>query len=170
MRSIISACALAFVAGCATTSGSAPTETRSGFDGARVVNIEGHGLACKRMLCPGLGAQWNSGRPGSAVLTVYLFNDWQAITGAKLSIDGQVIELTPLKSSITTFSRPGEAVKVSRRDFVADLATVRQMASGGKAWLRVGTLDGYIEEAVIDGPTDSKAFHALRRFLAQVDG
>lgn len=51
--------ALAALAGCSTTSGTGPNVTRSGFDGARVVAINGHGNACKGMLCTGLGAHWN---------------------------------------------------------------------------------------------------------------
>jgi hypothetical protein len=116
-----------------------------------------------------LGAQWNSGLPESAVLSVYVFNDWRPITWVKLSVDGRVIELAPLKGSITTFSQPGAVSKESRRDFAVDLTLVRQVTSGGRAWLRVGTPEGYIEEAIIDGETDSKALHALRRFLAEVD-
>lgn len=168
MKLAIAACATVLMAGCATTSGSAPTESRSGFDGARVVNIAGHGAACRQALCPGLGAQWNSRAPDTAILTVYLFNEFRGITGAELSIDGQQVELHPTQA-LTNFSRPGDAVRESRLDFAVPMTVVRSITSAQKAWLRVRTTDGYVEDAIIDGPTDSKAFHALKRFLAAVD-
>ena len=88
--------ALAALAGCSTTSGTGPNVTRSGFDGARVVTINGHGNACKGMLCTGLGAQWTSKNPTESVLVVYVFNDIKGITGAQLNIDGQTYDLTTI--------------------------------------------------------------------------
>lgn len=158
------------LAGCATTSGTAPTSTISGFDGGRVVNIAPHGAACTEFFCPGLGAQWNSTRPDSAVVTVAIFNEIRGITGAQISVDGQATtwrKLTPL----TNFSRAGDPLKVSSADFSVPMREVRAIASGQhRVWLRVLTTAGYSEVAVIDGSTDSKAFHALRRFVAEVDG
>lgn len=162
----IGAAAALITVGCATTAGNAPTSSVSGFDGGRVVNISGHGLACKTMVCSGLGAQWSSKSPQSAIVTVYLFNDIKGITGASLSVDGQVTSLRAV--NLTNFSRPGDAVKQSRADFVVPLQLVRSITTAQKAWLRVQTTDGYVEDAIVDGPTDSKALHALKRFLAEV--
>lgn len=156
------------LAGCATTTGTAPTDARSGYDGARVVNIAAHGGACTSMLCPAIGAQWNDKRPDVAIVTVALMNAWQPITGARLMIDGKETRLDPLPG-ITTFSAPVQGMRESTRDFTAPLATVRALSTAGKAWLRVGTTDGNVEVAIIDGATDSKALHAMRRFLALVD-
>lgn len=165
----IAAAVVVALAGCANTTGTGPTESVSGFDGARVVNINGHAAACRNMLCPGLGAQWSSARPESVIVTVHLFNEWRPITSAKVNVGGRTVELKPLAGAITTFSKPGDPIRQSNRDFSASLALVRELAADGRSWLRVGTPDGYIEDAIIDGPTDSKALHALRRFLAQVD-
>jgi hypothetical protein len=166
--------AVAFVAGsmlfvgCATTSGNAPTSTRSGFDGARVVDITAHGVACSSMLCPGIGAQWNSKRPDSAIVSVKLFGDFIGISGAAINVDGNIIDLGRAQS-VTNFSRPGNALRESSNTFVVPMALVRSIASAQRAWLRVVTTQGTVEDAIIDGPKDSKAYHALKRFLAQVD-
>lgn len=160
--------ALAALAGCSTTSGTGPNVTRSGFDGARVVTINGHGNACKGMLCTGLGAHWNSKTPADAVLVVYLFNDIKAITGAKLNIDGQTHDLTTMQT-FTNFNELGAATKESRKGFIVPLDLVRKITTSQRTWLRVQTTGGYAEDAVIDGQTDSKAYHALKRFLTAVD-
>lgn len=165
---LLAALLSAALAGCATTSGVAPRESRSGFDGARVVTIEGHGNACQTMLCTGLGAQWTSARPESAILSVYVFSEIRGITGAQVSVDAlPPLRLTPLPG-LTNFS-VDSGVRKSRSDFAVPLATVRQIAGAQRAWLRVQTTNGYIEDAIVDGSVDSHALHALRRFLAQVD-
>ena len=46
---------------------------------------------------------------------------------------------------------------------------LRSIAGAQRAWLRVHTTDGYVEDAIVDGSTDSKALHAMRRFLSEVD-
>ncbi len=161
--------AAALLSSCATTSGTAPKTATSGFDGARVVTIEPHGAACREFFCPGLGAQWRSDAPELALVRVAIFNEIRGITGAQISVDDQATtwrKVTPL----TDFSRPGSLLKVSSADFAVPLEQVRVIASGQRrVWLRVLTTAGSMEVPVIDGQTDSKAFHALRRFVAEVD-
>lgn len=154
--------------GCSTTSGLEPSISQSGFDGARVVTIRGHGNACKDVLCTGLGAQWTSKDQTEAVLVVYLFNDIKGITGAQLNIEGQVHKLSNMRQ-LTNFSESGSPMKESRKGFLVPLDLVRKITTSQRTWLRVETTGGYIEDAVIDGQTDSKAYHALKRFLAAVD-
>ena len=166
--SICASCALIVaLSGCATTSGTAPTSATSGFDGAKVVSIDPHGLACRSMTCPAIGAQWRSTYPGAAVVTVTVFNEIIGVTAVEFNVDGKVSRLQPLH--LTRFSKPGDLLKESRTDFGASMDLVREIARAQRAWLRVHTTDGSIEEAIVDGPTDSKAVHALRRFLAEVD-
>lgn len=160
--------ALAALAGCSTTSGTGPNVSHSGFDGARVVTINGHGNACKSMLCTGLGAQWTSKNPTESVLVVYVFNDIKGITGAQLNIDGQTYDLTTMRP-FTNFSDFGAATKESRKGFLVPIDLVRKITASQRTWLRVQTTGGYVEDAVIDGQKDSKAYHALKRFLAAVD-
>lgn len=167
IRTAIAMAAFA-LASCANTSGLEAKTTSSGFDGARVVDIQPHGAACTGMVCPGLGAQWSSKAPDSAIVTVAVFHEIRGITGAEVSVAGQATRLKAM-GVITTFSRPGDPLRVSRTDFAAPLALVRSMASAERVWLRVHTTDGYIEAAIVDGQLDSKAVHALRRFISQVD-
>jgi len=157
------------LAGCANTVGSSASEVRSGFSGGRVVSIGGHGNACKSTTCTGLGGQWDSSKPEAAILSVYVFNDIKGITGASFAIDGAVTRVTPLPG-LTHFSRPGDMLKQSRHDFSVPLSLIRHIVEAKKVWLRVQTTDGYMEDAVIEGTDDSKAYHAMKRFLAQIDG
>lgn len=154
-------------AGCSTTSGLSPESTRSGFDGARVVTISHHGNACTSILCTGLGAQWTSANPADAILTVTVFNEFKGITGAALNIDGKITTIKPI--GLTNFSRPGAPLKESSSNFAVPLQLLRSIAGAQRAWLRVHTTSGYLEDAIVDGATDSKALHAMRRFLAEVD-
>jgi len=120
------------------------------------------------MICTGLGAQWSSKHPVDAVLVVSLFNEVRAIVGAQLNIDGKVYDLSNAQP-FTNFSDFGAATKESRKGFIVPIDLIRKIASSQRTWLRVTTTAGNFEDAVIDGQTDSKAFHALRRFLATVD-
>lgn len=159
---------LAILTGCATTSGTGPTVSRSGFDGSTVVDIAPHGNDCSSMTCTGLGAQWSSTTPDAAVLKVQVFNDITAITGAKLSIDGQVIELEPVRG-LTNFDTTLPGLKISVKGYQIKLADLRRISSAQRAWLRVSTPTGYVEDRIVEGGSDSKALHAIRRFLAAVD-
>lgn len=159
---------LAALAGCATTSGSDARVSRSGFDGARIVTVNPHGNACRSMSCTGLGAQWSSKSPTEAVLVISLFNETRAIVGAQLNIDGKVYDLSNAQP-FTNFSDFDAATKESRKGFIVPTDLIRKIAASQRTWLRVTTTVGNFEDAVIDGQTDSKAFHALRRFLASVD-
>ena len=168
MRCIYSMVVVAALCGCATSSGVAPTRAVSGFDGGAVIDIAPHGAACSSMVCPALGAQWTSVRPGRVIITVLVYNQIAAITGASLSIDGKVTDLGTSLSA-TTFNRPGEPLKFSSTSFGVELSTVRAIAGAKRAWVRVNTPSGYVESAIVDGDTDSKALHAMRRFLYAVD-
>lgn len=168
MRVLASIIAITALSGCSATSGLQPDISQSGFDGARVVSIQGHGNACSKMVCTGLGAQWKSSSPSVATLVVYTFNDISAITGAKLNVDGKIYELVAI-DVLTNFNEPSAAIKESRKGFLVSLELIRKITKSQKTWLRVQTHDGYIEDAVIDGGTESKAYNALKRFLLAVD-
>lgn len=159
---------LAALAGCATTSGSDARVSRSGFDGARIVTVNPHGNACRSMSCTGLGAQWSSKTPTQSVLVVSLFNETRAIVEAQLNVDGKVYDLSNAQP-FTNFSDFGAATKESRKGFIVPTELIRKIANSQRTWLRVTTTAGNFEDAVIDGQTDSKAFHALKRFLVSVE-
>ncbi len=155
------------LAGCATTSGTGPTVSRSGFDGSTVVDISPHGNDCSSMTCTGLGAQWSSATPDAAILKVQVFNDITAITGAKLNIDGKVIDLEPMRG-LTNFDKSIPGLKMSVKGYHVQLSDLRRIAAAQRAWLRVSTPSGYVEDRIVEGSSDSKAYHAIRRFLDSV--
>jgi hypothetical protein len=168
-RALILALAAA-AAGCATTTGTAPTETRAGFDGARVVDIAPHGAACTGMPCVSLGAQWSSANAASALLRVRLTGSaYTGIRRVELNIDG-ITRSLETSAGLTRFSSAVPPLRDSDQVFGVPLATVQALATARRAWVRVHTGEGYIDAAVIDGDADSKAVHALRRFLAQQQG
>lgn len=156
------------LSGCSTTSGTGPAVSHSGFDNATVIRINPHGNACSGMVCTGLGAHWNATRPEETILVVSVFNSINAITGAKLNIDGEVHQLRVMET-FTNFSEFGAATKESRKGFLVPTSLVRKITMSKRTWLRVNTTSGYVEDAVIDGGKDSKAFHAMKRFLSEVD-
>ena len=83
-------------------------------------------------------------------------------------LDGQVYDLSNAQP-FTNFSDFGAATKESRKGFIVPTDLIRKIAASHRTWLRVTTSAGNYEDAVIDGQTDSKAYHALRRFVASVD-
>lgn len=163
----LSAAFLLTLVGCATTTGLAPTTSHSGFDNASVVSISSHGNACTGMTCTGLGAQWSAKTPETALLMVSISNEYKGITGAQLNMDGQVLTL---KKTVTATSMDGSGgIKQSTQSFIVPLSLIRDITNSKRTWLRVQTTAGSYEDAVIDGDKDSKAFHALKRFLVSVD-
>lgn len=162
---------LIFFVGCSTTMGLDPVIGHSGFDNAKTVTINPHANACKSMVCTGLGAQWNSSKPHSAILIVMVANEYLAISNAELNIDGKKINLRSV-GTVTDFHNPvsGSAMRESKRAFATTVETVKSILSAKRVWLRVSTPTGYLEDAVIDDDGDSKAYHALKRFMRSVRG
>lgn len=64
----------------------------------------------------------------------------------------------------TNFNEFGAATQESRERFLVLLDLIRKITASQRIWLRVQTTRGYVEDAVIDGRTNSKACHALKRF------
>jgi hypothetical protein len=93
---------------------------------------------------------------------------YTGITEAELNIDGEKISLTRLLNS-TDMDHNDVGRPTSTRAFATDIATVKKIISSKRTWLRIHTPTGYIEDAVIDGATDSKAYNALIRFIAAVE-
>ena len=156
------------ISGCASTSGLAAKETTSGYSGKRFVEISPHGVDCSSMICPMLGAQWDESTPNQAVLLVGLANTYEGITGAKFMIDGEEF-VVGSKVSMTDFESLG-SYKSSTAGFRVPLSLIRNITEAETAWLRLSTQTGYIEERIIDKSGDSKAFHALSRFINKIDG
>ena len=160
---------LSFFAGCGTTTGLSPKISHSGFDNARVVSIAPHGNAISGMIGTGIGAQWNEAQKDKVILIIAVFNADTGITGAELNIDGEKIALTPTEA-VTDMESGGDIMKISTKGFLTELDTVEKIIRSKRTWLRVHTPTGSMEDAVIDGAKDSRAYHALIRFMDAVKG
>ena len=167
--------ALSFGCVFSTTSGFDAEVKHSGFDNAKMVTVVAHGCDCSRCtvldvnktcFCTGLGAQWSEAHPSDAVLIVRTFAAAGEIVGAELMIDGQKYVLTPTHpiADLNSMTTAGD----SQKAFSIPLDLIREVASSRRTWVRVHTATTILEDAVIDGETDSKAYHALKRFLAAV--
>lgn len=171
MKRLLSVGVLAVaLAGCANTSGTEPTETVAGFDKARVVNIAPHGVGCVGGVgpCLALGAEWSSAKPEGAVLTLLVLGpEYAGVQRLSIRADGQETALTSAR--LSQFKPGAPPWRESTQTFSVPLDLVRKIAGGQNVWLRAHTTTGYIDAAVIEGQQDSKALHALRRFLASVD-
>lgn len=98
---------------------------------------------------------------------VNIINEYRGITGAQLNMDGQVLTLKKTATATTMDASGG--MKQSTQSFIVPLSLIRDITNSQRTWLRVQTPSGSYEDAVIDGAKDSKAFHALKRFLSSVD-
>lgn len=173
--------AAAGLGGCGATAGTKAHIQTSTFDGSRTVYIEAHGTNCgMSMVCSMLGAQWNSAAPAQAQLVVETMGSYASINRAALNIDGQIIRLEPTatatqyRQSISqapgTYSSAIAALgRTSTQTFRAPLDLVRRMLAAKDVRLRVVTSETTIESTVFSPAADSKAHHALQRFVAQVD-
>lgn len=155
------------ISACATTTGLQPTEQYSGFDNARVVNILPHGNACTEMICTGFGLQWSSKYPENAFMIVEVFNSVNAIFGVQLNIDGEIVTLQ--EGQLLTDTEITRYTEKSTKAFRISMKRLKQIENAKRVWMRVETPSGTIEDAIIDGNTDSKSYHALKRFLAKVE-
>lgn len=156
------------LAGCSNSTGKSVSVSKSGFDGSKVVAIQPHGNACTSMTCTGLGAQWNSSDPQNALLLVNVFNEIKGIVAAEINIDGKVYNLQK-SNEFTDFDSWTPSVRNSEQTFVVPLALIEKITTSKRTWLRVHTTSGYLEDAVVDNGKDSKALHALKRFMTEVN-
>jgi hypothetical protein len=164
-----------FFAACGTTTTFKPKESYSEFDNTRNVYVTPHGTISKGFLDmePSLlGAFWTESAPDNIVLIVTLFSQWTGITEINMNIDGRIIELKN-KTSLTHleggYENNADMMKKSTQGFVTDIDTVKAILASTRTWLRVYTLDGLVEHGIIDGEIDSKAFNALKDFMALVE-
>ncbi|MGP1666889.1 MAG: hypothetical protein ACTS5I_13445, partial [Rhodanobacter sp.] len=153
----------------------------SSFDNSHTVWIEAHGTNCgMSMVCSMLGAQWTDSTPDKAMLVVQTMGSYAAITAAAVNIDGRIVVL-PMPKSLTHYSQSlpqpsgqynaamAELGRTSTQGFDASLGLIRQILAAHSVKLRVQTSEVTIDSIVFTADKDSKAHHALKRFMAQVD-
>lgn len=155
------------LSGCATTDGLQPTVSYSGFDKSQVVDVPPHGATCATHPCVAIGAQWSSAHPESAMLHAALIGEIRAITSLSLSIDGQRIELRPVRHS-TEFDTSNKYLIKSQRSFFISTSDLVRVTKSSSVWVRIGSNGGYLEDLIVDGSRDTKALHALRRFAGKI--
>src|SRR5438552_1948020 len=146
---------------CGTTTGLSPTVAHSGFDNARVVSIAPHGnRGGWGVVGRGIGAQWSEAHKDDVILIIAVYDSaYTGITGAELNIDGEKITLTPT-ATVTAMETTVPGLRESTKGFLTTLDTVEKIIKSKRTWLRLQTPTGTLEDAVIDGATDSKAYHA----------
>jgi len=118
--------------------------------------------------CLGIGAEWTSDNPQSALLEVKVWGAYVGIEQARLNIDGSIVDLSP-SQAITNFTNPTGMQRESDRYFRTTIDQVRRIAKARHVVIQVGTLSTTLENVIIDGTTDSKAYYAMQRFVAMVD-
>lgn len=168
MHFVLGFALVAVVNGCGTTTGLSPKTAHSGFDNARTVDISPHGtISSGNSAGIGIGAQWNEAHKDQAILIFVVYLTYTGITGAELNIDGEKIALTPT-ATVTDMASDVTGMKSSAKGFVTKLDTVERIVRSKRTWVRLHTPTGTMESAVIDGAKDSKAYHALKRFMNDV--
>ncbi|WP_300396439.1 hypothetical protein [Henriciella sp.] len=168
MRGLTTIMAAFALAACSTTAGTEAKTMYSGFDDAAVVHIDPHGNACTQFICTGFGGQWQESKPDIFLLRAAVFNETTAILGVSFNIDGETVELERA-GGFTDFERVLDSVEGSEKDFVAPVTLIDRILTADRVWMRVTTSDGNIEDAVVDGDKDSKAYNALKRFSAEIE-
>ena len=164
--SLIAGSTILLLAGC-TTIDHSPERGSTGFDSTRTVSITPHENASDRMIPTGIGAQWTAAKKDEVILIIAVFNNHVEITGAELNIGGERIALTPT-ANVTDMKADLNNLKTSTKGFLTTLHTVKKIVNSGRTWLRVHTPTGTMDDAVKDRARDSKAYHALKRFMNDV--
>lgn len=173
MKRLIGTLAMASALATGSAHASDATVTKDRFDGATRVSINPHGLNCgMTMLCAAVGAQWSSKDPDAAVLEFEVLNSYSAIDGAKLNIDGKIVDLqavdNPTRYERVDTARGVTPMRLSKKGFLVPMSLVRDILAAQSCQVRVSTADGTIDGTLIDGKKNSKALGALQRFVAKV--
>ncbi|AZV93592.1 hypothetical protein CBF45_07565 [Bordetella sp. J329] len=97
------------------------------------------------------------------------YSGFHSINQVDLRIDEDVLRLSPNPGLTRHEHNASSVFYESQKDFTVPLSLLRKILSSRDVWLRIGTNDGVIEDAIIENERDSKGFNALKRFIADVD-
>lgn len=155
--------------GCSVTSGGAVLKHVSGYSGQESLIINPHGVDCDAFkICPSIGAQWSGENPQLAILSIRINDKYVGILSARLMIDGTEY-LVQNQIGTTSFDNFA-GLRFSDASFVVQLELIRKITKAKSSWIRINTVDGYVENRIHDSTASSKAYHALNRFITAVDG
>lgn len=159
------------VLGCATTAGTEAHTSVAAFDNAKIVEISEHGAQCASSdPCIGIGGQWSSSHQDYAYMRIRTssFLSYYGITEATLRIDGVDFHLRS-PERMTAMSKLSNMLYESSQSFRVPLDLFRRIERAKDVRIRVNTTKGYVDDVIISGKADSKAYHAIRRFLKAID-
>ena len=168
MQQTVTILILLLLTACSTTSGLDPVVSKNGYDNSSYVHIVPHGNNCGMdMMCTGIGASWDSSQPSAALLTVQIINKPSLITSAEIKLNGKIIPLIRLPHA--TDLKIEHGMTETSKVFGISYAQLVELSNAKTAWLRVNTPTGYIDALIVNEQEDSKAYHALKRFVKAVN-
>ncbi|MCP4746334.1 MAG: hypothetical protein GY874_09375 [Desulfobacteraceae bacterium] len=168
MKNLMIVIIMFLITSCSTASVVGPKISHSGFDNSLIVRIDPHGtMYNSKGLVTSIGASWNSSNPDIVILSIQIFYEYHAITEAFLNIDGKKFELLSTKT-VTDLNRDIAGFKSSTKGFIVSIKTIDEILKAKRVWLKINTPTGYAENGIIDGEKDSKAYHALKRFIESI--
>ena len=167
------------VFGCATSSGLNPTTSKSDFDNPKTIDIKPHGLSCKNtgVYCPTIGFRWQDDNPSKAAIRLVMIDlygsqviggDYVRIGDLRLKIDGELIILKPVGSGLTSYDYDKISGRSSTQAYVVPMALLNKIHSSKETLLQISTDKGDIEDYIVKTNADTKAYHALNRFLEAI--
>lgn len=169
IKKIFSCALLAFaVTGCANTSGLDAKTSQSTFDGAKTVRIAPHSLGCKSA-CSTMGFGWTSKSPNDVFVDLKMIQlpDYKSIQQLRFNIDGQISNFKPIQT-LTDYKNEGVLGKTATQSFVIPQSYAKKLHNSKDVRVQIVTEAGSVDDYLIIGDKDSKAYHALGRFLTQL--
>lgn len=175
MKTMILGVLLSFsLLGCATTSGLDAKTTTSDFDKSKRVSIAPHGSVCTNnyATCALLGFTWTDKKPEQSNILVQVTEptnggEYHSIITTKLNIDGDIITLKPSIGDTNSFDY-NEVFKTSSRLYDVPLSTLNKVKLSKITKIQVIADGAIIEGDLKDGDKNTKAYHAMLRFLDQI--
>lgn len=180
MKQIILCAALSLgLVGCATSSGLSPTVSKSEFDNKKTIDIAPHGLSCKNtgVYCPTFGFRWSDDDASSALIRIVMLDlygtqiiggDYAEIRDLRLKIDGEMVTLKPVGIGLTNYDYDKITGKTSTQAYKVPRSLLTKIYSSKETLVQVVTDKGNIEDYIVKPDADTKAYHALGRFLESI--
>lgn len=177
MKRLLLCAALSFgMLGCATSSGLNTTVSSSDFDNSKTIDIAPHGLSCKKTLpyCPSVGFRWSDKTPDNAYIRLAVYDlssvntvggNYLSIKDLRLKINGEVVTLKPVGNGLTNYSYDKTVGKTSVQVYEVPISLLKNIYSSKETLVQIVTDKRNLEDYFVKSDADTKAYHALGRFL-----